>query len=125
MTELSWKLIKHFVPKEFDSPDKPGSGAGMNLPFVVALDAIREIVGKPLKINSGFRTEAHNKAVGGVPHSAHTKGLAADIVCNSDETRAQIVRAAIKSGITRIGIGKTFVHLDMDKSLPTPRLWLY
>lgn len=126
MTELTWKNIKHFVPKEFDSPDLPGiSGQKMNLPFVVALDAIRGIVGVPLKVNSGYRSKAHNKAVGGVSNSAHTKGLAADIHCTSDQLRAQIVRAAIKSGITRIGLGATMVHLDMDDTLPAPRLWLY
>jgi len=126
MTELTWKNIKHFVPKEFDSPDLPGiSGQKMNLPFVVALDAIRDIVGVPLKVNSGYRSKAHNKAVGGVSNSAHTQGLAADIRCTSDELRARIVRAAIKSGITRIGLGATMIHLDMDDTLPAPRIWLY
>jgi hypothetical protein len=33
--------------------------------------------------------------------------------------------AALKAGFTRIGIGKTFVHMDRDPFLPQPRLWLY
>lgn len=126
MNELNWKMIKYFKPSEFDSPDSPGSGAvHMNLPFVYKLDYVREIVGVPLRLNSGYRTPAHNKAVGGVSDSAHTHGLAADIICTSDQLRIQIIRAAIKAGITRIGIGRTFVHLDGDLSLPTPRMWLY
>ena len=34
-----------------------------------------------LKINSGFRAEALNAHVGGVPNSQHCLGLAADVVC--------------------------------------------
>lgn len=34
-----------------------------------------------LKINSGFRAEALNAQVGGVPNSQHCWGLAADVVC--------------------------------------------
>jgi hypothetical protein len=35
---------------------------------------------RPLKINSGFRSEELNKAVGGVSNSAHRQGFAADVV---------------------------------------------
>ena len=34
-----------------------------------------------LKINSGFRAEALNEKVGGVPNSQHCMGLAADVIC--------------------------------------------
>lgn len=43
------------------------------------LDCVRRIFGGPIRVNSGFRSKAVNGAVGGVPGSAHTKGLAADI----------------------------------------------
>lgn len=43
-----------------------------------ALEPIREICG-PLKINSGYRSDAVNKAVGGSTTSAHSYGLAADL----------------------------------------------
>lgn len=125
MIELKWSALKYFKQSEFDSPDEPGSGARMNLPFVFRLDTIRDMVGRPLRINSGYRTPAHNKAVGGVANSAHTKGLAADIRVTDDEMRALVVRAAIKAGFTRIGVGRGLVHLDADSSLPTPRMWLY
>ena len=36
---------------------------------------------EPLIINSGFRSEAVNKAAGGVPGSNHLYGYAADIRC--------------------------------------------
>lgn len=43
-----------------------------------ALEPIREICG-PLKINSGYRSDAVNKAVGGSTTSAHSYGFAADL----------------------------------------------
>ena len=45
---------------------------------VEALEPIRELVG-PLKINSGYRADEINKAVGGSTTSAHSYGLAADL----------------------------------------------
>ena len=47
------------------------------------LDPIREAIGFPIRVNSGFRNAATNKAVGGVSTSAHQYGLAADIVCTN------------------------------------------
>lgn len=43
------------------------------------LDDLREAWGSGIKITSGYRNEALNKAVGGVKNSAHQIGYAADI----------------------------------------------
>lgn len=45
------------------------------------LDEIREKLGKPILVSSGYRCPVLNKAVGGVANSQHQKGLAADLVC--------------------------------------------
>lgn len=37
-----------------------------------------------VNINSGYRTKAHNKKIGGSTTSKHCKGLAADIICKKD-----------------------------------------
>ena len=42
------------------------------------LEEIREVLGVPMIVTSGFRNNAVNKAVGGSPTSGHTKGLCAD-----------------------------------------------
>ncbi len=42
-------------------------------------DKSRKEFDKPLTINSGFRCQAHNEDVGGVPNSKHTTGEAIDI----------------------------------------------
>lgn len=47
----------------------------------VILDPVREQLGKPIVVNSGYRCEKHNKAVGGVRNSQHLQGQAADVAC--------------------------------------------
>ena len=47
--------------------------------LVVLLQCIREHFGKPVTITSGYRTAAHNAAVGGAKSSQHLLGRAADI----------------------------------------------
>jgi hypothetical protein len=56
------------------------------------LDAIREKVGKPILISSGFRCPVLNKAVGGVSNSQHQKGLAADLICADMESLEKVLR---------------------------------
>ena len=56
------------------------------------LDGIREKLGKPILVNSGFRCPALNKAVGGVANSQHLKGLAADVVCSDMEFLEKVLR---------------------------------
>ena len=47
--------------------------------LAVVLQCIREHFGKPVTITSGYRTPAHNAAVGGAKSSQHLLGRAADI----------------------------------------------
>ena len=75
--------LKYFSSKEFDSPDLEGSGINMSGELVLMLDEMSEDAGFPFKITSGYRTESHNKKVGGVSSSSHTKGLAVDISCSN------------------------------------------
>ncbi len=118
-------LLQHFKITEFDSPDVPNSGNRMQSAFLVLLDKARGIAGVSFKINSGFRTEAHNKKVGGVAESSHTTGWAADIHCTQPRERKLIVAALIAAGINRIGIAKTFIHCDSDPTKDKDVIWLY
>lgn len=45
---------------------------------LLLLDYIREIYGKPLKVNRFYSCPKHNKAIGGSPNSNHIKGKACD-----------------------------------------------
>lgn len=82
------------------------------------LDKCRALAGIPFVLTSAYRNPDKNRKVGGVANSAHTKGLAVDISCANGSIRWLIVINALNVGFRRIGIGKTFVHLDIDKSLP-------
>lgn len=110
-----WKKIEYFKPEEFDSKDIPGSSNQMSFEFIKKLDNIRARMKRSIKINSGYRTKAHNKKVGGVTNSPHLIGVAADIHCPDSSFRFWLVVWALIYGIRRIGIGKTFIHLDIDK----------
>jgi zinc D-Ala-D-Ala carboxypeptidase len=117
--------LKHFTHAEFDSPDKPGSGANMDADFLEMLDQARERCGFAFKINSGYRTVAHNRAVKGVPNSSHLRGMAADIACSGSRERFHIVRALLSVGFDRIGIGRTFIHVDNDPAKSEDVIWHY
>lgn len=116
--------LKYFNISEFDSPDQPGSGAYMNPDFLKKLDKAREKAGIPFRINSGYRTEAHNRKVGGVNDSAHLKGLAVDI-STTPETKEIIYNSLKSVGFVRFGIGGNFIHVDDDLTKPNPAVWTY
>ena len=117
--------LKNFKISEFQSPDEPGSGEKMDMKFLQQLDIAREFAGVPFVISSGYRTKKWNAKVGGRVGSSHLKGLAADIRCNGSRNRALIIKALVKVGITRIGIGDSFIHCDVDNKKDQDVFWLY
>ena len=118
-------VLDYFSLEEFDSPDQKGSGANMNPDFLAMLEYAREKAEIPFVITSGYRTPEHNKKVGGVTNSAHTKGRAADVRYQTEKDADKIIRSALDAGFKRIGIGNRFIHLDNDFTLPTPAIWKY
>ena len=85
------------------------------------LEPIREKIGYPLIVDSGFRSSAVNKSVGGVPTSQHLLGQAADIHCSLDTKDLYLTIAGMVSkGLFNVGQciwyrKSQFVHV----SLPT------
>ena len=119
--------MRYFSIDEFDSPDDIGSGENMDVKFLTILDEARHIAGIPFKINSGYRTRNHNKKIGGVKNSSHVNipCNAADISTPDSKTRYAVVTSLILKGVTRIGIGKTFVHADTDETKSQEVIWHY
>ena len=50
---------------------------------VLVLQPLRDTLGAPVYINSGYRSKRLNARVGGVPNSRHLLGRAADIHCDN------------------------------------------
>lgn len=86
---------------------------------------LRHTIGIPFIITSGTRCKQHNKNIGSSDNSSHTKGLAVDISITNSSDRFKLIKLALHIGINRIGLGKTFIHLDIDKSLPQNHMWNY
>ena len=117
--------MKYFEYEEFDSPDVQGSGQLMDPKLLEMIDEVREIYGKPIRINSGYRTEAHNRKVGGVDSSSHIKGLAIDVSCTRSDDRFKMLNALIEVGFNRIGVAGSFIHVDIDKDKSQNVIWTY
>ena len=58
-------MLRYFTYEEFDSPDVQGSGQMMSKDLILILESVREQLGKPVVITSGYRTPAHNQQIGG------------------------------------------------------------
>jgi uncharacterized protein YcbK (DUF882 family) len=118
------KLTKNFSRSEFDSKD----GSTMPQDVLVniqklanQLQTLRDAIGKPITINSGYRSPSHNKRIGGVLNSQHVLGKASDIAVNgmSPKEVAKEIEKLISSGDMLqggIGIYPTFVHYDIRKT---------
>lgn len=76
--------------------NKPGATERDNLAQLVErlLDPLRERLGEPIAILSGYRSPEVNSLVGGVPDSQHTLGEAADCYCLAGPERLLAVLRA-------------------------------
>jgi len=114
-------LSEHFNSAEFVAPGDPVRPSEDVLERLkdlceLALEPLREALGRPIKVSSGYRSAVYNKKIGGAPGSQHCAGIAADIVMANDAE--QLKAAAIASnipGIGGIGIypGRGFIHVDI------------
>lgn len=77
------------------------------------LEEARKLLGnRPITITSGYRTPAHNKAVGGASKSQHLYGTAADIVVSG--LKASEVQKILKDWNGGLGSYAGFTHLDIS-----------
>jgi len=93
--------------------------------LVSLIQSLEHHIGEDLTITSGFRCPKHNKEVGGSPTSSHLKGLAVDIAAADLHLYFSIIYWSIFLGITRMGLGKNFIHLDIDPGKTQEVVWRY
>ncbi len=113
--------LKHFKLREFNC-----SATGenyMNPLFLERLDILRERVGFPFVITSGYRSPKHPEEIHKDVPGQHTIGVAVDIKVENGVQRYKLVKHALEMGFTGIGIAKTFVHIDDRNSVPV--IWTY
>ena len=100
---------------------------------VDALQALRESIGKPLRLSSAYRCPKHNSKVSSTGNSGpHTTGMAIDIACSGKDAWELLSFAMIRSKIWK-GIGirqkgnheSRFIHLDTIEADNRPWVWSY
>jgi uncharacterized protein YcbK (DUF882 family) len=121
------RLSKHFVVEEFDCHDgtKVSSRQYNGLEYLckVYLEPLRAKYGS-VKINSGYRTVAYNRRIGGASQSFHIYTIhdgndqAADITCSKGGPRdwhrtLNALRERERGGKGGLGLYPRFVHVDI------------
>ena len=92
---MTTRISKNFTLEEFTASktvkekgirNNPGQTDVVNLCALVhqVLQPLRDAMGYPIKIGSGYRSLALNRAVGGVSNSQHMRGEAADLCIDAD-----------------------------------------
>jgi uncharacterized protein YcbK (DUF882 family) len=109
----SFRLSRSFKLGEFKSKDNSNLVI-IHPALILGLQAIRDVVGKPIRINSGYRSPAHNKAINGSSGSLHVLGMAADIVVEG-VTPIHIASIARDLGFGGVKAYPTFTHVDVGK----------
>lgn len=124
---LNRRLSPNFIAREFICPCCYKEGIKDDLVFhlQMAHDLLPD--NNIITVTSSYRCEEHNKdpKVGGSETSSHLKGLAADLKCTNSTYRCHLLKALIKSGFNRIGIGEDFIHVDLDKTKIQNVIWNY
>jgi len=119
------KLSQNFKIREFRCKCGKCNELLLDEALVDCLQQIRDHFGVSVHINSGYRCEAHNKAVGGSSGSHHMRGMAADIRVKGVSPK-EVAQYAESIGIQRIGLYEgaqegEFVHIGSDSR---KRFWL-
>lgn len=122
-------LSKNFSLKELhrsDTADRngidntPGLDEIERLMYLVThlLQPLRDLYGKPLIVNSGYRSPELNRAVEGSPTSQHMRGEAADIRPYNAADLDLLRRLVVESGLEfdQMIVYPSFIHLSLKRS---------
>ena len=112
------RLSPHFRVREFHSKHDPSDLVKVDEKLLTLLENIRNHTGKPVHINSGYRSPEYNATLKNAsPRSQHCNGKAADIWVEGVTPKqiADIAECYLGSS-GGIGICKTFTHVDVRTS---------
>jgi uncharacterized protein YcbK (DUF882 family) len=114
--------MKYFEESEFNGFEM------MDKKLILMLDDLREAYGHPIKLTSTYRHPYHPIEAKKAKPGEHTYGAAVDIACVGGEATFKLVKAAIETGFTRIGISRknNFVHVGIGyPGAPAITIWTY
>lgn len=128
-------LSPHFSRAELTTTstwlqNNPGNAANARLVHLAVelLEPVRELLGVPLRVNSGFRSAAVNTRIGGSRTSAHLTGDAADVVpvgLAGEEAMRRIVEAHRAGGLRALDQAIVYaggmIHLGCAREGRQPR----
>lgn len=119
-------LSPHFSFEEFTASDTARRLGIMNdIPLALIhnaqktaemLERIREFLGKPMRVTSGFRCLALNRAIGSKDTSDHVKALACDFQVDgvtSYELALQLAPVLDQLGIGQLIYEHTWIHVGV------------
>ena len=100
--------------------NKPATPEIINLVYLTAyvLEPLREAMGEPIKIGSGYRCPQLNRAVGGVANSQHLTGQAADLCIDGDIQKGRRWFEYIRQNLP-------FDQLIWEKNTMTGSCWVH
>lgn len=130
--KLNWSDYEpYFKKSEFDC--KETGENGMRPEFMGELLKLRKLYGKPMIVNSGYRSARHSiERKKGHSNGEHVQGLCADISCNGNQA-FEMIKVIFENGLkfNRIGINQKgasgrFLHIGMGSpTLPNDTVWSY
>lgn len=132
---MTWNDIKYFRPSEFACRcgQCDSDGREMSIDFVWKLDQLRERLGFPIVVTSGYRCPAYNAQISTTGDDGpHTTGRAADVSLAGRQAFRMLQQATLGGWFTGIGLrqhgphSRRFMHLD-DLTEPghAPRPWVW
>jgi len=118
------KISKDFRLYEFQSPDT--NQVLLDPELIIRLQGLRDLLEKPIIIDSGYRTPDHNKAVDGKQYSYHLLGKAADIRVENIKLD-DLFQGCVYIGFRGIIVyqEKKFIHVDVRSGsfITAPPFW--
>lgn len=119
------RLSRNFTQDEFACPCCGQAEVDRHLVF--QLQKLRNSFGLPIVITSGYRCEAHNRAVGGSERSQHLLGKAVDIATShlpGHEKHRLLTFIFRMNTFTGVGVGGGKLHVDVRRT-EQPVVWFY
>lgn len=118
----------HFSPKEM--ADRHSGELVICLEFMDWLARLRGDYGKPMRVNSAYRTRQHQRKLTGRDTGAHVDGQAVDVAVSGADAY-ELAKLAMERGAMGVGVFQAgphagrYLHIDLWEKRDVPVMWSY